>query len=316
MSPVKEVDEDDFESEEAEPKTKTKKTKKSQKSKEESEEIEKSEKEEKKDKKADKLDKIAKLKITVNFWRTSLHGAKIGLRQKDQQMAKSRQFSKDMELYGEVTFGKEEAGNIGFKTTNWLENDFSEGMLPRLIVRYFNETGRWVGSIEENTILGLGLSTLYDEDIPVFNIFINGNPNVYQLQKLEKSAGSDECVVPIILDKKNKVVEFLVFDRRMLTMGDDWKVYLASNKDRTIADLDSKKLDIGGKTEINVYDPELTDNKTFITLLILFTSLIKFWDDVKKSLSDAYKKYKKGEFEFQPSRYELELMENPRGFRK
>ncbi|MFX1294441.1 MAG: hypothetical protein ACFFD2_06250 [Promethearchaeota archaeon] len=276
---------------------------------------EKKKEEEEKEKKEKKLDKLTKRRILVNFWRTSLHGEKIGIRQKDQQRAKSRHFSKDMEIFGEVRFEDKKAGVIGFRTKEWMGFNLENGKLPRLVIRYFNENGNWEGSIEQDTIQGLMLSTAYKEDIPIFRIFISGNRHIFTMQKLEKSAGSDEVILPIILEKAGKKMVCVAFDRRRLTMGTDWRVFLLSDHDRTIADLDSKKLDIGGKTYINIYDPTLIENKTFVNSLILFTALIKFWDQVKKSLKEAYKKYRKNEFEFKPSHNEIELLENPRGYR-
>ncbi len=271
------------------------------------------EKEKKEEKKKEKWKKITRRQITVDFWRTSLHGEKIGVRQKDQQRAKSRQFSKDMELYGEIRFGKEESGHIGFRSTEWLESDISKGQIPRLVVRFFDDNDRWVASIEENTIQGLMLSLAYNEPMPVFNIFIKGVSNVYTMMRIEEGM-SDRMVVPLILEKDGNTVDFFIFNRKQFTMGDDWEIYRPSEKKKILADLDSKKLDIGGKVEINIYDPELVKNKIFVNTLIMFASIIKFWGEVKDTLKDVYKKYKDEAFDFKPSRHELDLLQNPRRY--
>ena len=41
-------------------------------------------------------------KIIVDLWRIKLHGEIVGIKQKEEHMAKSRQFNRDLELFGEV----------------------------------------------------------------------------------------------------------------------------------------------------------------------------------------------------------------------
>ncbi len=275
----------------------------------------KAEEEEKKKQKKEKWKKITRRQFSVDFWRTSLHGEKIGIRQKDQQRAASRQFSKDMELYGAVKEGDEEMGNIGFRTTEWMGANFSKGQLARLVIRFFDENSRWVATIEEDTIQGMLYSLAYREPMPVFNVQIKGNSNIFKMTPIEEGI-SDKLVMPIIFEKDGKTVDFLMFDRKTMTMGDDWEVYRMRDRKKILADLDSKKLNIGGLVEVRVYDPELQDNKIFINTLLIFAATIKFFGEVKDHLKDAYKTYIDEDegFIFKPDRHELELLENPRRY--
>lgn len=277
----------------------------------------KDKKEEKKDKKKkEKWQKILRKRIEVDFWKTDLHGKKIGIRQKDQQRAKSRQFSKDMNIFGSVKIDKEDSGHIGYRTGEWEDHDPKEGDLPRLVIRYFSETDRWRASIEQNNIKGLILSIGYSRGTPVFDIFIAGNTNIYSLEKIERGTGSmDKVVVPLILEKDGKDLDYFVFEEKRFTMGSDWKCYRANAKKKELAEFDSKKFNIGGKVIIDIYDPDLAENKIFINTLVLFGALIKFWDEVTDKMKDFAEDYIKGEIKFTPDRHELELMENPRGRR-
>ena len=277
----------------------------------------KDKKEEKKEKKKEeKWKKITRLRIEVDFWKTGLHGKKIGIRQKEQQMAKSRQFSKDMNIYGEVKIDGETEGHIGFRTNEWETEDIEKGELARLVIRYFSESDRWKGSIELNNIKSIMLSIGYERGTPVFDIFHQGNKSIFTLEKIERGSGSmDRVMVPLILQKDSKTIDYFVIAEKRFTMGSDWKLYRANQEKKELASFDSKKFNIGGKVVIDVYDPVLVKNKIFINTLILFGAVIKFWDEVVDKLKDFSKKFRKDEVPFNPDRHELELMLNPRGKR-
>ena len=300
-----------------------KKKKKEEEIKEEPTEItdrdikdEKEIKEKDKKKKKEKWEEISRLKVEVDFWKTDLHGKEIGIRQKDQQRAKSRQFSKDMDIYGSVKVGGEDKGHVGFRKDEWEDNHPEQGELSRLVVRYFTETDRWVASIEQNNIKGLMLSLGYERGTPVFDLFHQGFTKIFHLEKIERGSGSmDRVMVPLILKKEGKEIDYFIIAEKRFTIGSDWKVFRAQEKDKTLAEFDSKKFNIGGKVVIDIYDPELAKNKVFINTMVLFGALIKFWDEVVDRLADYRKKYMKNELPYKPDRHELQLLENPRGRR-
>ena len=97
-----------------------------------------------------------------------------------------------------------------------------------------------------------------------------------------------------------------------MTLGSDWKVYRPTDEKKTLAAFDSKKFNIGGKVDIDIYDPDLVKNRIFVNTLILFGALLKHIDKVRDNLEDQYKKYMKKEIPFKPDRMELQMMENPR----
>ncbi|TFG04208.1 MAG: hypothetical protein EU536_05015, partial [Promethearchaeota archaeon] len=197
--------------------------------------------------KKEKWEKIVRSRIEVDFWKTDLHGKKIGVRQKDQQMARSRQFSKDMNIYGDVKIDKKDAGHIGYRTNEWEEKDINKGDFPRLIVRYFSEGDRWIASIEQNNLKSLMLSIGYERGTPVFDIFHQGDTNVYSLEKIERGTASmDRAMLPLILTKDGKDVEYFVFKEKRFSIGSDWELVRANDWDKELVDFDSKKFNIGG----------------------------------------------------------------------
>ena len=66
-----------------------------------------------------KKKKIVYKKIVVDFWATGLHGEEIGIRQLEQHRAKSRQFSKDLDIYGSIIEDGNKVGFVGWRTEAW-----------------------------------------------------------------------------------------------------------------------------------------------------------------------------------------------------
>jgi hypothetical protein len=268
-----------------------------------------------KEKTPKKYEKVLRKRIEVDYWKTDLHGKEIGIRQKDQQRARSRQFSKDMDLFGAVKIGNEEAGNVGYRETELAEGAEEKGRIKRLIVRYFSEKENWVASMEEDTIKGLMRTLAHKMPLPCFNIFYSGNPNYFTLERLKRIPGTTtQMILPMMLDEESNKIEFFMFEKKRFAIGSDWKVFRPEAKNEILAEFDSKKLNIGGKVNINLYDEELMKNKYFIHALILVGGLLKYWDTINDTLMDTYKKYVKKQFTFTPNKTELELLLNPRKF--
>ncbi|MDD1777702.1 MAG: hypothetical protein LUQ65_05980, partial [Candidatus Helarchaeota archaeon] len=184
-----------------------------------------------------------------------------------------------------------------------------------LIIRYFSEKENWVASMEEDTIKGFMRTLAHKMPLPAFNIFYSGNPNYFTLERLKRIKGmTTQMVLPIMLDEESNKIEFLMFEKKRWAIGSDWKVYRPEAKKMILAELDSKKLNIGGKVNIDIYDEVLVKNKYFLHALILVGGLLKYWDSVNDTLMDAYKKYQKKQFALTPNKQEMELLLNPRKF--
>ncbi|MGI9386688.1 MAG: hypothetical protein ACR2OX_04600, partial [Methyloligellaceae bacterium] len=57
--------------------------------------------------------------FTVDLWVTDLHGVEIGIYQHSRHRAKSRQFTKDMDIFGEVKEDGERAALLAFREGLW-----------------------------------------------------------------------------------------------------------------------------------------------------------------------------------------------------
>ena len=82
-------------------------------------------------------------KIELDLWKTGMHGIEMGIKQDEQHRAKSRQFSKDMDIIGEYKDG-DRKGYVGYRTTPWDEekDDLKRKIVIKVDVRKKNTTDK------------------------------------------------------------------------------------------------------------------------------------------------------------------------------
>ena len=91
-----------------------------------------------KTKKLSKKDRY--LYFEVDLWVTNLNTTEIGIYQHSRHRAKSRQFTKDMDIYGAVKENGEKTGLIGYRKELWKSNN---GMDKRLVIKQFTDEMNW-----------------------------------------------------------------------------------------------------------------------------------------------------------------------------
>ena len=95
---------------------------------------------------AKKISKKSEWKeFTVNLWATDINDVEIGIMPATKARAKSRQFTKDMDVVGEVTEGGERTGIVAYREALWEEND---GMDKRLVIKLFSASMNWKGTMD------------------------------------------------------------------------------------------------------------------------------------------------------------------------
>ena len=265
-------------------------------------------------------------KIEVNFWRTKAHGQTMGIKQEQQWQAASRQFSKTMEIRGIVKYkkGKENAQVIGLNQGFWdtedpespLNKKFGEfaNLNKRLVVKTFTDLkddkgGKWTGSLELSLTESL-LLTIGERDVmPVFILIMPRFKYNYKLIRAHTRKGA-RYMFPLISDD-GKEIRFFEIEKKGASWGLDFRVEDARDE-KEVAEVDGKKLDIGGKWEVKIKDEELSKNRIFRQTLILFAASCKFLDEVEKNMKALYEAYKKNNYVFQPIGHEMSLFYNPR----
>ncbi|MHA1238982.1 MAG: hypothetical protein ACTSSJ_07115 [Candidatus Odinarchaeia archaeon] len=254
-------------------------------------------------------------KLEVDFWATGLHGAEIGIRQREQWITQSRAFTKDMDIFASFKEKGDQIGFFGVRKKLW-EGEYSKGkkdeLRGRLVIRLFNNNGKWLGSIEEMMVEELVNSIPVKDALPCFRVILSGYPYVIDLNKVyQRFTLSERYGFTIVTDKKTADLFELLADR--VSIGSDWHVYYRNKPGKNeIAGLDSKKLNIGGKVEVKFYDGEFAENSVLERVLALFSATIKYHDKIKERIKRRIKIMHKNDWIPKLSKGELWLMRNPR----
>jgi hypothetical protein len=238
--------------------------------------------------------------IEVDLWATSLHDAKIGIRQQAQYQSKSRQFQKDSEVIGEVVFHTgwgenrqkekykevvtidEEYWNTNKKSkimqvVNDRYSDYDQKkfakILRKLIVKTFvgldrkqeeGARGKWTGSFEDSNVMSL-IMTFGDRrrrnPLPFFYIDVPGFNYRVPVSRVHTIIG-DRYVFPLIDEETNTVVPYIIEGRRF-TPGQDYWVYDGRTMEK-IAFINDVALNIGGKVDIKFMKPKPDKNGNII----------------------------------------------------
>ncbi|MHA1298950.1 MAG: hypothetical protein ACTSO9_05840 [Candidatus Helarchaeota archaeon] len=261
--------------------------------------------------------------IVVNFWRTGWHDAAFGIRQLDQYRARSRQWTAAMQVRGDVTFKdkKDKKYIIGFNEEAWQEDD--DGKLSkkadlnsRVIIKLFtelkdNKGGNWAGTLElsilESLVLTIGERV---GPLPVFYIILPRYPYVIRMVRSHTRMGQ-RYVFPIIDHKKKDPVRIFEIEKKMVSLGLDFKVEDAFTE-KEVAKVDGKLLDFGGKWIIHIKDKSLKNNRIFRQVIVLFACLCKYIEDVNENIKTLHEQVVKKKFKFFPDQHERSMFFNPR----
>lgn len=254
--------------------------------------------------------KVIERKVTLDLWKTKLHDEIIGIKQKEEHMAKSRQFNRDLELFGEVKEkikGKNETiGFVGYRKGLWDEQ--KDKLERRLVVKLFSKSMYYQGTLEEMIGREFTRSLSAQKDFPAFTSLINGYEYVVTTNKIRGGwvnpewfvfrLEGDDGFIPIILKHK-------------WGPGIDYRV-VSGLGDHQFGLINGKKWDIGGRYDITLKGEKFLVNNVMIRTLILFSASLKFHKDIYKKIKKGTKLMKKGEWTPKITNEELLLRRNPR----
>lgn len=270
-------------------------------------------------KKAAKPKRKALGKFIVDYWLTNLHGAEIGIFQKERMMARSRQFPKNMDLCGSVKQNNETIGYLGFMKKDWEEQE-ENPCKKRLIIKWFDSDSiSWKGTIEEMVLTSLAASIGTDDSLPTFKLMLQKYPYVVDLAKEHLGWPSrwfgEVLMCPLLIDAKNKIWEVFRFDEDVLSIGKDFDVIRITDN-KLVAHIDEKVVNIGGKYVIKFYDEQAWENDNLQNVVLLFTMALKFLDPIKNKLKRTRKMLTEGKILLDISAQEEKLYRNPRALKR
>ena len=208
-------------------------------------------------------------KYTVDIWATALHDVEIGILPSTQHRAKSRQFTKDMDIFGEV---KEEKGRthiLAYRKGLWKDN---VGMEKRLVIKQFTAGMNWRATMD--LLLGRSLQLSHGAGgfpVPAFSINVSGHDQIIQVERSAfKWPLFPEKFSFFILDEGKP--QFFRLRKVWMSIGADYKLYDQYN--RKIGYLDGKVINLGGAWKVKIRKEY--SNAQLNSVIQLFCAMLKF----------------------------------------
>ncbi len=253
---------------------------------------------------------VVERKFTLDLWKTRLHDQILGIKQKEEHMAKSRQFNRDLELFGEVKEkikGNDETiGYVGYRQGLWDEEE--DKLERRLVIKLFSKSMYYQGTIEEMVGREFTRSLSAQKDFPAFSCLIDGYDYVITINKIRGGWVNPEWFV-FRLEEEDGFIPIIL--KHKMGPGIDYRVVNGIGADQ-FGLINGKKWDVGGRYDISLKADDSLVNIVMIRTLVLFAASLKFHKDIYKKIKKGTKLMKKGEWKPKISNEELLLRRNPR----
>ncbi len=241
----------------------------------------------------------------VDLWLTNLNDAEIGILPATQHQAKSRQFTKDMDIIGQVREEKKRTGLVAYRKGLWKDNT---GMKKRLVIKLFSQDTNWRGTLD--LMMGRSLQLTHGADgfpVVAYSINLARHPQIIQL---ERSAFK----WPLFPEKfsffilKDDQPHFYRLRRKIVAMGSDYTLHDQNNKQ--VGYIDGKVITLGGKWIVRI-DEEHAD-KHMKHVIQLFCTMLKFNDACRGHINGLASDMHHGKITPDIEAKERELYYNPR----
>ena len=241
----------------------------------------------------------------VDLWLTDLNTVEVGLFKQTQHRAKSRQFTKDMDVIGQIREDGERTGIIAYRKGLWKAQ---EGFKTRLVIKLFSEKMNWRGTLD--MMLGRSLQLSHGAGgfpVMAYSVNIARHPQIIQLERsARKWPLTPEKFSFFILTENGP--RFYRLRRKILAMGSDYILY--DQHDNKVGLIDGKVINLGGAWKVRVdaahADPRLD------AVLQLFCASLRFNDDARRHILRLTHNMRKGRITPSLEAQESDLYMNPR----
>ncbi|MBX2856766.1 MAG: hypothetical protein KTR21_17390 [Rhodobacteraceae bacterium] len=243
--------------------------------------------------------------FTVDIWATSLNSLEIGIMPSTQHQATSDQFTKDMDILGDVTENGKRTGVFAYREKPWRE---MTGGKRRLVLRLFSAGMHWRSSME--LVVGRSLQlTLATSGIscPSYAVNIGDHKQIIQLERsADKWPFLAETFSFFLTDGAQS--RFFTLRQKLLSMGQDY--ILRDQSGRRIAYLDGRAVSLGGIWKVTIEPGH--DDPRLVEVLQLFCVMLKFNKGARRHIDQLASEARKDEAPIALDHHEVDLYRNPR----
>ena len=247
-------------------------------------------------------------RFKVDLWLTDLNLVELGIMKHTQHEAASDQFSRDMEIIGQIKDDGERTGILGFRKELWEEAD---GLKRRLVIKQFTDSMNWKGSLE--LMMGRSVQLSHGaRGIPVCAYTVNLARHD-QLIQLGRSAHK----WPFLPEHFSFFIEtkdgprFYRLRRRMFAIGADYSLH--DDRGRRIGHLDHRIINLGGSWKVKIREDETYG--TLETVIQLFCTMLRYNHEMRDHVKRTVRAVRRGKAEQSLDHHETNLYHNPRKYR-
>jgi hypothetical protein len=249
------------------------------------------------------------IKFVVNVWVTNFNSVEFGIYKHSRNRAKSRQFSKDMDVFAEIIEDGERTGLLSYREDLWKEK---EGTDRRLVMKLFSDNLNWRATMDLMLARSLA-QTFGARGLPVTTYSINTNDDNYVVY-VERSANKwpllPEYFSFFLIDKDGNP-DFYILRRDVINIGGDYTLY--NQKDEVVGHLDGRIITLGGYW--TGYLKEDVADKRLLNVMKLLAGMILFNGPCRRHIKALYRDIRDGRVEATIERQETDLYMNPRRVR-
>lgn len=243
-------------------------------------------------------------KFTVDMWWTDLNDVEIGLFVHSRNRAKSRQFTQDSDVIGEVVEGGERTGLVTYREGLWKSEDAGE---KRLVLKLFSPGMHWRASMDMLVGRSVQLSTgAGGFPVTAFSINVDGHDQIIQLERsARKWPGLPEKFSFFLIEKGEAKLYRLRQD--WINIGGDYTLY--DQTGARIGHLNGRVVDIGGRWDVSL-DGE--HSALLATVLQLVCAMLKFNAAARRHIERVTDDVSSGVLKLALEKQEADLYMNPR----
>ncbi len=246
--------------------------------------------------------------FVVDVWLTDINPLEFGIFKRSRNRAKSRQFTKDMDVFAEVMEDGKRTGVLGWRKDLWEENDKTK---QRLVFKLFTDNLNWRATMD--LMLARSVQqTIGARGIPVATYSVNC-AGEDQVVYIERSANK----WPLMPENwsfflmHDGALDFYRIRQKFIRWGDDYLIY--DGQGEIVGVLDGAALSIAGKWRCRVKKEIATPH--LLHTLKLFAGMLVFNDRGRSHIRKCANAVREGRYEPKLEKQEVDLYMNPRRVR-
>lgn len=241
----------------------------------------------------------------VDLWATSINDVEIGVYLHSRHRAKSDQFTKDMDVIGQITEDGQRTGIVAYRKGLWQEK---EGVKKRLVLKLFSQDMNWRASME--LMIGRSLQLTHGSGgVPVPAYALNLS-RTEQVVTVERSANQwpffPESYSFFLLTDAGP--RYYRLRQNLFSIGQDYSLY--DDRNKRIGYVDGKLISVGGLYKVRIRAEH--DEPRLAMALQLFCTMLRFNKRCRAHIDDLADQMHQGKLDTALEANERDLYMNPR----